>query len=302
MLLLFIKISLDSTMKAKSIGIIGLGRVGMPVASAYLQAGYKVYGIDVDARRKSRFEAIGGELKLTPAAVADTVGTLLLMVLNDDQALEVVNGEYGVLSSHNSDLTLICMSTINRSSLEEIARKCRDQGIRFIDCPFTGGPARIPEGRLTLITAGNSEDIEAARPVLSCIGSINVVGDTPGLGQAVKHCNQLLVGATHAATMEVIALSRRLDLDAEQVCKVVGEGIAGSDYFRLLSEAVLKGTPSPGGLGQMCKDVAIVKNTTDAVALPALVISAAADYFRQAENSGMQLQEGAALIEVVNGD
>lgn len=289
-------------MKAKSIGIIGLGRVGMPVASAYLEAGYKVCGIDVDDRRISQFEALGGELKQTPAEVADAVGTLLLLVLNDHQALQVVCGEKGVLGSSNNELTLICMSTINRSTLEDIAQKCLDKGISFIDCPFTGGPARIPDGRLTLITAGDPVSIEAARPVLSRIGSINVVGDNPGLGQAVKHCNQLLVGTTHAATMEVIALAGKLDLDGEMVCKIVGEGIAGSDYFRLLSEAVLKGTPSPGGLGQMCKDVAIVKNTTDAVALPALVISAAATYFRQAENKGMQQHEGADLIKVVKGD
>ena len=288
-------------MKHKTIGIIGLGRVGMPVASAYLKAGYEVYGIDVDDRCKGQFETMGGVLKLTPEALADQVGTVLILVLNDDQALEVAYGENGVLNSNNN-FTLICMSTINRSSLEKIAQKCRDQGIGFIDCPFTGGPARIPEGNLTLIAAGDPTVIESARPVLRCIGNINLVGEVPGLGQAVKHCNQLLVGVTHAATMEVIALSRKLGLDTGLVCKIVGEGIAGSDYFKLLSEAILKGTPSPGGLGQMCKDVSIVKNTADAVALPALVISAAATYFRRAENKGMQQLEGADLIEVVEGN
>jgi len=289
-------------MKAKSIGIIGLGRVGMPVARAYLNAGFRVFGVDADRKKGSQFETMGGLLKHSPAAVVDQVSTVLLLVLNDDQVLQVVCGENGVLSSNNDDFTLICMSTINRSLLEEIAKKCRDKGINFIDCPFTGGPARVADGNLTLIAAGDPSTVEAARPVLNCIGNINVVGEVPGLGQAVKHCNQLLVGATHAATMEVIALSRRLDLDPELVCKIVGEGIAGSDYFKLLSEAVLKGIPSPGGLGQMCKDVSIVKNTAEAVGLPALVISAAAAYFRQAEDQGMQQREGADLIEVVETD
>ena len=119
------------------------------------------------------------------------------------------------------------------------------------------------------------------------------------VGQAIKHCNQLLVAATHAATMEVITLARRLGLNPALVSQVVGSGIAGSDYFRLLSESVLEKTPSPGGLGQMCKDVSIVVNTAREVKMPAHVVTAASQYFLVAEALGMQAREGADLIEVV---
>jgi 3-hydroxyisobutyrate dehydrogenase-like beta-hydroxyacid dehydrogenase len=83
------------------------------------------------------------------------------------------------------------------------------------------------------------------------------------------------------------------------VCQVVGSGIAGSDYFRLLAESVLKKTRSPGGLGQMCKDLAIVANTAREAKMPALVATAAAQYFLAAEAMGMHGREGADLIEVV---
>ena len=83
------------------------------------------------------------------------------------------------------------------------------------------------------------------------------------------------------------------------VSQVVGSGIAGSDYFRLLADSVLQKTPSPGGLGQMCKDVSIVVNTTRDANLPAYVANATAKYFLQAETPGMQDREGADLIEVV---
>ena len=271
----------------------------MPVAKVLLEAGYTVFAVEVNDRKKQQFEALGGTITASPDILVQTASTILVLVLNDEQVIDVISGPNGVLQS-NTQFNLICMSTINRSTLEEMAVKCLRQGINLIDCPFTGGPARIPTGNLTLITAGDPQAVESVRPILDHIGKLNLVGNSPGLGQAVKHCNQLLVGATHAATMEVITLSKRLNLDPEQVTKIVGEGIAGSDYFRMLSQSVLKNIPSPGGLGQMCKDVAIVKNSTEEVDLPALVLSAAAEYFKIAEIRGMQSMEGADLIQVVD--
>ena len=69
------------------------------------------------------------------------------------------------------------------------------------------------------------------------------------MGQAVKHCNQLLVTAIHAATVELILLAQKTGVDPKLVCDVVGNGIGDHDYFRLLSKAILENTTSPGGMG-----------------------------------------------------
>lgn len=279
-----------------TIGIIGLGRVGKEVARTYTDISYSVIGYDVDEKSISFLKSIGGTTYGSPKLVADSCKILLVLVLNDDQVQEVMED---IIKTSNTALIVVCMSTINRSNLEKAADLCADAGLSFVDCPFTGGPARVANSSLTLIAAGESELIDTIEPTLDVIGNITRVGDTPGLGQAVKHCNQLLVGTTQAATMEVIALARKLKLDPKQVCSVVGSGIAGSDYFRLLAESVLDKKPSPGGLGQMCKDMAIVANTTREVGLPANVANAAAEYFKKAANLGMQDREGADLIEVV---
>ena len=108
------------------------------------------------------------------------------------------------------------------------------------------------------------------------------------------------VSPTHAATMEVIALARRLGLDPALVASVAGSGIAGSDYFRLLADSVLTKTPSPGGLGQMCKYMKIVKATLQESGFSARVALAASDYFQEAQDRGMEGREGADLISVVD--
>jgi len=284
---------------SEKVGIIGLGRTGLPAAKALIQAGYQVYGYDSNQVKQADLEDLGGRFSENPQEVAKMTGTMLVMVLSDEQVREVISGRQGLLQGINSGSVIVCMSTINRSTLEEEAGKCRERQIGFVDCPFTGGPARIPGGNLTLIAAGPEEDMRKVAPVLEVVGKINVVGNQPGLGQAVKHCNQLLVGVTHAATMEVITLARELGLDTGQVREIIASGIAGSDYFRLLSESVLRKTPSPGGLGQMCKDVSIVINTTRATGMPAYTIAGASQYFTLAEASGMQDREGADLIEIV---
>ncbi len=284
---------------SKKIGIVGLGRVGMPAARAFIKAGYQVFGYARRSEVIRKFQEMGGRHVANPREVAEAATTILILVLNDPQVIEVVTGPDGLLSGVAEDSRIICMSTINRSNLEWVAEQCAVKEVGFVDCPFTGGPARVPTGSLTLIAAGPPELLSSVSPILEVIGNIVKAGDKPGLGQAIKHCNQLLVGTTHAATMEVITLAGKLGLDPGLVCRVIASGIAGSDYFRLLSESVLEGKPSPGGLGQMCKDVSIVVNTTRAVKMPAYVATAASQYFLGAEAAGMENCEGADLIKIV---
>lgn len=283
----------------KTIGIIGLGRTGFPISQAYMKEGYEVYGYDIREDVISSFEASGGHSQISPETLARNCDIILIVVLNDQQVIETIAGKNGILNGMRSGGIIVCMSTINRKNLEKMAEISIRKNIRFVDCPFTGGPARIPEASLTLIAAAPLDLMETISPVLKVIGNIVVAGEKPGQGQAVKHCNQLLVGVTHAAVMEVITLAKALKLDPEMVCQVVGSGIAGSDYFRLLSESVLSKTPSPGGLGQMCKDVSIVVNTTREVKFPAYLARAMGEYFEEARKSGLEDREGSALIEVV---
>ena len=284
---------------SEPIGIIGLGRTGFAVAKAYLKEGYEIFGCDINMAALKEFASAGGKPLQSPEEVARHSKVILVMVLNDEQVTEVFTGKNGLLTGVRSGSTIICMSTVNHSTIESVSMQCKEKKAGFIDCPFTGGSQRIASRSLTLIAAASPEILDRVRNILEVIGKVVHAGNQPGQGQAIKHCNQLLVGATHAATMEVITMARKLGLDPSLVVSVAASGIAGSDYFRLLSESVLRKTPSPGGLGQMCKDMAIVKNTLNEIGMTAYVASAAAEYFSAARKLGMSEREGADLIEVV---
>ncbi len=283
----------------KTIGIVGLGRCGMPAAQKFIENGYRVFGYARRPEVIQKFSSLGGEHRASPAEVAENAPVVIVMVLNDDQVIEVISGPKGILSGIREGSTVICMSTINRENLDRMASECNARKVKFIDCPFTGGPARITAGTLTLIAAAPEEVLSPCREILEVVGKITYAGATPGMGQAIKHCNQLLVTAIHAATVELITLAEKTGVDPKLVCDVVGSGIGGNDYFRLLSKAILENTTSPGGMGQLWKDINIVITSSRKHNLPLLVSSAVAHYFNMSVAQGLATEDSARMMDVM---
>jgi len=283
----------------ETIGIVGLGRMGMPAAKVLLKAGFHVVGCEKRREAVREFVSLGGESALDCKSVAKKAETIIVFVLNDAQVVDVVTGAKGLLEESSTNHVIICMATINRELVEQISNLCASKKVGFVDCPCTGGPARAAIGNLTLIVAAPHGLLERCRPILAILGNIVHVGETPGMGQAVKHCNQLLVSTTHAAVMEVILMAQKSGVDVRQTCKVIGTGAAGSEYFRLLSSSVLDKTPSPCSLGLMCKDSHLVVHSSRQLELQLLVANAANQYFLAAEPLGLEEEESAELMQVL---
>jgi 3-hydroxyisobutyrate dehydrogenase-like beta-hydroxyacid dehydrogenase len=284
---------------SEAIGIIGLGRMGMVAAKKYIKEGYKVAGYARRSEVIQEFTKAGGIALRNSREVAENSGKVIVYVLNDQQVIEVVTGPDGILQGCHKDTRVICMSTIDKENLEWLAEQCAIKGVGVIDAPVTGGPARVEAGTLTIIAAAPKDLLEECRSVLEVQGKITYVGEKPGLGQAVKHCNQLLVATTTAAIIELITLARKGGLDPRLVCQVVGSGICGSDWFRLITSSILDNAPAPGGLGQLCKDIGLVINDSRRVRTPLIVASAAYQYFLGALSLGMENAEVHELIKVI---
>ena len=284
---------------SEKIGIIGLGRMGMAAAKKYIREGYQVVGYARRPEVVKEFTGAGGIAARNGREVAEKSDKVIVYVLNDQQVIEVVTGPDGILEACHKGTRVICMSTIDKENLEWVAGECAKKQVGFVDCPVTGGPARVTAGTLTLIVAAPKELVEECRRVLEVQGKITYIGEKPGLGQAVKHCNQLLVATTTAAIIEVITLARKGGLDPRVVCQVVGSGICGSDWFRLITSSILDNAPAPGGLGQMCKDIGLVINDSRRVRTPLIVASAANQYYLSALSLGMENADIHELIGVL---
>lgn len=283
----------------ETIGIVGLGRMGLPAGKLLIRKGYTVVGYDPDNVPLDEFAASGGKASPDVKTVAELAETVIVFVLNEEQVNAVVAGKNGLLDGINENSCIICMSTIRQAQVEWVAEQFVKKNAGFVDCPCTGGPPRAANGSLTLIAAGKKDTLGRCRPILENLGTIVHVGEVPGMGQAVKHCNQLLVSVTHAAVMEVILMARRAGLDERQVCQVIGSGVAGSDYFNLLSSSVIDRTAAPCVMAMMCKDSNIVVDTGRSMKLPLLVAGAANQYFLAAQSLGLENEESSELMKVV---
>ena len=107
------------------------------------------------------------------------------------------------------------------------------------------------------------------------------------------------MATTVAAIIEVITLARKEGLDPRQVCQVIGNGICGSDWFRLITSSILDNAPAPWGLGQMCKDIGLVINDGRRAQVPLIVASAAYQYYLAALSLGMENADVHELIKVI---
>ncbi len=220
----------SSLIKNKSIqiGFIGLGSIGLPIASHILQAGFKL-----KLHTKNRFKQLDGALKNeaildSPLATAENTQILMICVNDDKTVEEVLFGELGAARNLRKGSIVIDLSTISPNSAIEIGHRLSQQGVDFLDSPVTGGTEGAQKGELTLLVGGESSALELVLPILKIISkNINYFGSI-GNGQKVKAINQVIVAGTFASIAEGIALGMELALPMDQLISSLQKGAAGS--------------------------------------------------------------------------
>lgn len=283
-------------MNKKTIGLVGLGRMGLGLAEQLTSKGYQMVGYDVAPAAGERLAALGGQAVTDPAELPGLAEVIFLFVLDGGQVLTAVDK---LLPACGPASAIVCLSTIRKSDLEEAARRAADRGVGFLDCPVTGGPARAADGTMALMAAGEPALVDRLRPILEDAGQLNVVGQIPGLGQAVKQCNQLLVTTIQAASMEMLFLAKKLGLDLHQVRDIISSGVAGNTYFDLVATAALDKVPSPCTLGLMNKDSDLVMDTVNSLKLPLFMANAANQYCHAGMAMGLADEEVSEMVQVV---
>lgn len=211
----------------RTIGFVGLGAMGLPMARNLLAAGHKVLGFD---RRRAAVDAMAeaGGVAADGVAAACAADLLVLMVVNAAQA-ESVLFEDGGIEALAPEAIVVLMATCAPASVEALAARVEGTGRRLLDAPVSGGVRGATEGTLTIMASGERATFEAARPVLDVLGDkVFHVGERPGQGATVKTINQLLCGVHIAAAAEALSLAERLGVDGSVVLEILGGSAASS--------------------------------------------------------------------------
>ncbi|MCP9798662.1 NAD(P)-dependent oxidoreductase [Cyanobium sp. Lug-B] len=229
-----------------SVGFIGLGALGAPMAANLLARGFP---LTVHNRRRDRelpLAAAGALRAATPAAAARGADVLALCLSDDAAVAAVLLGEGGegaaaAVEGLAPGALVVDFSTIAPATSRAMADALAERGVAYLDAPVTGGTEGARAGTLSVLVGGAAADLERARPVLEAVGrTITAIGPV-GAGQAAKAVNQVLVAGSYAAVAEAMALGQRLGLPMEEVRQALVGGAAGSWALEHRAGAMLRG-------------------------------------------------------------
>ncbi|RAI57602.1 NAD(P)-dependent oxidoreductase [Roseicella frigidaeris] len=279
-----------------SIGFLGLGSMGGPIVArlaAWAREGGGDHGCrilvhDVRPEAMARAAAAGAEPVAGGARELGARCPLVLACLPGTAISEAVAlGEDGVASAPGHALrTYVEMSTIGGEAIRRIAAGLAARGVALVDSPISGGAIGAETGALAVMAAGAPEAVAAARPVLEVVGRrVFTVGETPGLGQAMKLANNLLSLAGMVLTAEALSLGAKAGLDPALMCEVINAGTGrNSSTDSKYPRAVLTGRFDVGSTNRIAhKDMALAMAECAALGVPAPLTGLAREIWAMTE-------------------
>ena len=249
---------------AHTIGFIGLGLMGRPMALNLLKKGFPVIAHSRSRGPVDEVVAAGATAATSPAEVARAAQQIITMLPDGPDVEKVLEGEKGVFGAMSKGTVIVDSSTIAPAIARRLAARARELGASLLDAPVSGGEIGAVAGTLTFMVGGDAAALETVRPALSAMGSpekIVHVGDS-GAGQICKACNQIVLGGTMAVVAEAIALSRKSGVDPMKVRAALMGGFAQSRVLEVHGERMITGNWKPGFKTKLFKkDLGIAMNT-----------------------------------------
>jgi 3-hydroxyisobutyrate dehydrogenase-like beta-hydroxyacid dehydrogenase len=271
-----------------TVGILGIGAMGEPMAASLLRAGFRVATCAHHRREPlDRLIAAGAHDGGDPAGVAALCDIVITMVPDAPQVEEALFGPHGATTAAKPNTLFIDMSTISPVATRAFDERLRAMGHRFIDAPVSGGPARAKTGTLTLMVGASEADLASARTVLEAMGTPNHVGPV-GLGETVKLVNQIMIANIMLANCEGLVFAAKAGANVEVVRDVILTA-TGANY---LLEKWLPNTWLSGGfhggfaLDLLRKDLAAALDAARTMKVPMPSTSLAFQLFTATSGEG----------------
>ena len=229
-----------------TVGFIGLGIMGGPMAANLVEAGFDVVGHNRSPDPVRRLEERGGRgADSVAAAVADA--DVVVTVLPDSPDVEAVAlGEDGIYAHAKRGTLHLDMSSIRPDVAKQVAEAGKGRGIRVLDAPVSGGQQGAIDATLSIMAGGDPNDFADARPVLEAVGRTVVHVGPVGAGQTVKAANQLIVAGTIELVAEAIVFLEAYGVDMEAAIKVLAGGLAGNAILERKAPGLLARDFTPG--------------------------------------------------------
>ena len=262
---------------SETVGFIGLGLMGRPMAKNLLKAGYPLV---VHSRSQGPVDDLvsaGARAAATPADVARAATRIVTMLPDSPDVERVLEGPDGVFSALRAGTIVVDMSSIAPAAARRLAERAKALGGAMLDAPVSGGEIGAIDGTLSIMAGGDAASFAAAKPLLDVMGNpekVILIGES-GAGQICKLCNQMVLGGTLGAVSEAFALARKANVDPARVREALMGGFAASRVLEVHGERILTRNFKPGFRAALyAKDYRNVAAALDQYGAPAPVSAA----------------------------
>lgn len=238
------------------IGWIGLGNMGIPMASNLLAAGYDVRVWNRTPGKAAPLVALGAKETATLSELVAESDVLFTMVSDDDAVKAIYTGSDGLLSLPVQGKLAVDMSTISPDTSRFLAEQAKQAGLRFLDAPVSGSVGPAKEGKLVIMVGGEQADYEIAKPMLDKLGKAAFYLGPNGAGTSAKLAINLLLGITVQGVSETLLFARSLGIGTEQMLDIISESAVGTPLIRGKAASILADDyPAAFALKHMAKDL-----------------------------------------------
>lgn len=230
----------------RTIGFIGTGIMGAPIAARLADAGHQVFVWNRTKSKADRLAAQGIKVVDTPAEAAARCDIVIVMLSSGPVCDEILLGPKGLLEVMHCDATLVVMSSIPVETARKQAEEAAQKQIHYLDAPVSGGEQGAIDGTLAIMVGGDVAPFEAVEPVLALLGRPVRVGPA-GSGELAKLANQMIVANTIATVAEAILMAERGGADPGQMLAALEGGFADSTILRIHGQRMIQENFQPGG-------------------------------------------------------
>jgi 3-hydroxyisobutyrate dehydrogenase len=249
---------------SQSLAFIGLGIMGLPMASRLQEAGHPLF---VHTRTKSKASPLvnrGAKFMASPMEAAAKADVVFICVTDTPDVQQVILGEKGIVHSARSGLIVVDHSTISPAATREMAAKLAKKGTKLLDAPVSGGDVGAKNGTLSIMVGGDKRAFATIEPLLRNMGKTITHCGASGTGQLTKLVNQILVGVTLSAVAEAMVFAKKNGLDLEKTINAIGGGAGGSWQLLNLGPKMVKSDNRPGFMIDLIqKDLRILLQTAE---------------------------------------
>jgi 3-hydroxyisobutyrate dehydrogenase-like beta-hydroxyacid dehydrogenase len=290
---------------AESIGFIGLGNMGQPMARNLLKAGFKLRVYNRNPSRAEPLVAQGAQQVFRPNEVVEPGSMVITMVANDSALESVVSGENGLLERLGPGGIHLSMSTVSPATARQLAELHEKHGSSYVAAPVFGRPQAAAAQQLWIAVSGPPAAKERVQPLLHALGQgVFDFGEEPGAANVIKLSGNFLIASAMEAMAEALTLAEKNGIDRSKVIDMFGQTLFSCSIYQNYGKAIAEKRYMPAGfyLSLGLKDVSLVLQTADNAKMPMPLASLLHDRLMAGVARGREEMDWSALSLGVSED